>query len=228
MSIVTLAGGATTMTTREIAELTGKEHRHVLRDVEVLRSNLGELFVGYAQTWTHPQNGQTYPEFLLDKDTTLCLVSGYDAVVRMKIIKRWQELEAQQQAFNPASLSRLDILKLAIEAEQRAVDAEAERDKAIATKAHIGNSREATAMATASAASRKAAKLQIELDRSKEFATVKRMEMLYHGIEFKWRLLKETSAAMGVPAIDVFDANYGTVKAYHSSVWREAYAVEIH
>lgn len=32
---------------------------------------------------------------------------------------------------------------------------------------------------------------------------------------------------MGVAPIDVFDQNYGTVKAYHASVWREAYAVEI-
>ena len=32
---------------------------------------------------------------------------------------------------------------------------------------------------------------------------------------------------MEIPPIDVFDANYGTVKAYHSEVWREAYAVNI-
>lgn len=90
-----------TMTSREIAELTGKEHRNVLRDLDVLRNQLGELFVGSAQTWTHPQNGQRYPEYVLDKDTTLCLVAGYDAVVRMRIIKRWQELEARQVSSLP-------------------------------------------------------------------------------------------------------------------------------
>ena len=81
------------MTSREIAELTGKEHRNVLRDIRVLQEQLGELFGGYAQNWAHPQNGQTYEEFILDKDTCLTLVLGYDAVARMKVVKRWQALE---------------------------------------------------------------------------------------------------------------------------------------
>lgn len=54
-----------------------------------------------------------------------------------------------------------------------------------------------------------------------------KLEMLYHGTKFNWRLLKSTAAEMEIPPIDVFDANYGTVKAYHSEVWREAYAVNI-
>jgi hypothetical protein len=39
--------------------------------------------------------------------------------------------------------------------------------------------------------------------------------------------LKEASAQIGVPPVDVFDQNYGTVKAYHANVWRDAYGVEI-
>lgn len=83
-----------TMTSREIAELVGKEHKNVLRDVRVLKDQLGDLFGGSAQTWAHPQNGQSYEEFALDKDTCLTLLLGYDAVARMKVVKRWQELEA--------------------------------------------------------------------------------------------------------------------------------------
>jgi hypothetical protein len=105
-------------------------------------------------------------------------------------------------------------------AEARALEAER-------TKAWIGSSREATAMATASAAVREKKRLEIELDHSKEYATVKRMEMLYHGQKFNWRLLKSTAIEMGIPPIGVFDANYGQVKAYHADVWREAYALEI-
>ena len=95
------------------------------------------------------------------------------------------------------------------------------------TKAEIGNRREATAMNTASQAVKKVNKLEIELDQSTQYATIKRMEMLYHGQKFQWRELKGISREMGLRPIDVFDANYGTVKAYHAEAWREAYAIEI-
>lgn len=93
------------------------------------------------------------------------------------------------------------------------------------TKAQIGARREATAMNTASQAVKKVHQLEVQLDKSKQYATVKRMEMLHHGQPFNWRLLKSAAAEMGIPAIDVFDANYGTVKAYHADVWHEVYAV---
>lgn len=82
-----------TMTSREIAELTSKEHFHVMRDLRKLQEQLGDMFGGSIQNWIHPQNGQAYEEFVLDKDTCLTLLLGYDAVARMKVVKRWQELE---------------------------------------------------------------------------------------------------------------------------------------
>ena len=121
-------------------------------------------------------------------------------------------------------IEALEHLLLAKKAEQLAI---AQRDEAIRTKAQIGDRKTATAMATASAATKKANKLEIELDRSRQYATVKRMEMLYHGQSFNWRLLKSASADVGVPPVDVFDANYGKVKAYHADAWMEAYALPI-
>lgn len=97
---------------------------------------------------------------------------------------------------------------------------------AIATKAEIGSRREATAMATASTQARRAKRLQIELDRSQEWSTVKRMEIIT-GLKFNWRLLKSACSDLGIEPKDVFDPNFGTVKAYHADVWREAYALDI-
>jgi phage anti-repressor protein len=100
------------------------------------------------------------------------------------------------------------------------------REHAERTKAEIGSRREATAMATASVAVRKANQLSIQLDHLKDYATIKRMSMLYHGTPFNWREMKSASAIMNLPAIDVFDVNYQTVKAYHRDVWRAVYALD--
>lgn len=103
-----LAATAMTMTSREIAELTGKRHDNVMRDI---RAMLAELVQGgllssedtpAPQTWRHPHTGQTYEEFSLPKDLTITLVSGYSVAMRHRIVKRWQELESA--ASDPARL----------------------------------------------------------------------------------------------------------------------------
>ena len=88
-----------TMSTREIAELTGKEHRNVLVDTRKMLEELHgeEGMLTFQQTYTNGQNGQTYPMFSLPKRETLILVSGYSLPMRAKIIDRWQELEAKVQ-----------------------------------------------------------------------------------------------------------------------------------
>ena len=65
-----------------------------------------------------------------------------------------------------------------------------------------------------------------ELDKSKEYCTVKRMTLLTHGIKFDWVLLNEASVEMNIHPIYVFDLKYGTVPAYHKDVWIETYALE--
>lgn len=212
-----------TMSSREIAELCGKEHKNVLADV---RKMLEELGIDSAEFSAQYQDstGRSLPMFSLSKDLTITLIAGYSVSVRHRIVKRWQELEAQA---SPVPTSFAAALRLAAEQAERMEMLALERDHTVATKAHIGERREATAMNTASQAVKRANKLAVELDRSKQYATVKRMEMAYHGQQFNWRLLKSAATEMGIPAIDVFDANYGTVKAYHADVWREAYAIEI-
>lgn len=82
------------MSSREIAELTGKEHFHVMRDIRLMLNELGKNPAGYLQKWMHPQNGQEYDEFMLNEELTLTLVTGYSAKLREAVIKRWKELEA--------------------------------------------------------------------------------------------------------------------------------------
>lgn len=93
MSVIALHGGkAITMTSREIAELTGSTHDNVLKTV---RGLVDRGVVSRNETpYTHPQNGQTYTEFRLSYRDTMVVVSGYSVELRAKIIDRWQELEA--------------------------------------------------------------------------------------------------------------------------------------
>ena len=103
---MTAAAVALTMSSRDIADLTGKEHFHVMRDLRALQGQLGATFGGSIQKWIHPQNDQTYDEYLLDKNTVLTLLLGYDPVARMKVVKRWQELEAQAAPAVPQTMAQ--------------------------------------------------------------------------------------------------------------------------
>ena len=109
-----------TMSSREIAELVGKEHKHVMRDLRVLSEQLGDMFEGVVQVWTHPQNKQQYEEYAIKRDTCITLLTGYDSVSRMKVIKRWQELEAAQKPAIPQTYASalLEAGRLAMELEQ--------------------------------------------------------------------------------------------------------------
>ncbi|MGL5390852.1 MAG: phage antirepressor KilAC domain-containing protein [Shewanella sp.] len=106
-----------TMSSREIAELTGKEHSHVKRDIEVMCAQLNHPNLGGSE---YAHRGNAYIEYNIDKDLTLCLVSGYSAVMRMKIIKRWQELEQSTKPEIPQTYSAalLEAGRLALELEQ--------------------------------------------------------------------------------------------------------------
>lgn len=104
------------MTSREIAELTEKEHGHVCRDIASMLSDLSEKPMGYLHPWIHPQNKQTYYEYWLDRELTETLLTGYSAVLRRKVVARWRELESAIE--KPRELSTLDILEMATTAER--------------------------------------------------------------------------------------------------------------
>ncbi len=72
------------MTSKEIAELTGKRHDNVIRDV---RKMLDEIYpdgglLSFEDTYVNTQNGETYSMYRLDRKHTFILVSGYSAQLR--------------------------------------------------------------------------------------------------------------------------------------------------
>lgn len=111
-NMILSATATNTMTSREIAELTGKEHKNVLRDIDNLLKTLdSNMSRGFSMTYEgDPSNGYRY--FVMDRDSTYCLVSGYDANARMRIIKRWQELEANETKPTKVSVSKEERARL--------------------------------------------------------------------------------------------------------------------
>lgn len=88
------------MSTKEIAELTGKRHDNVMADARKMLAELHgqDRLLSFQATVERPNPSGGAPiastVFMLPKRETLVLVSGYSIEMRARIIDRWQELEA--------------------------------------------------------------------------------------------------------------------------------------
>lgn len=111
--------GAITMSSREIAELTGKQHKHVLDDIRKMLEDLGQTSAGFSADLPDAY-GRLQPAYSLPKRECLILVAGYSVVLRARIIDRWQELEAQvaKPAFQLPSTFSAALRLAAEQAEQ--------------------------------------------------------------------------------------------------------------
>jgi Rha family phage regulatory protein len=94
--VATLAHETGKMSSLEIAELTGRTHKNVIRDIKnLLKQGVSELNFELSSYKQQQPNGGTkeVPMFNLTKKGCLILASGYNAVLREKIIDRWEALE---------------------------------------------------------------------------------------------------------------------------------------
>ena len=98
-----------TMSSREMAELCGKEHRNVLSLIRLLVER-GVLKNSIPQNYFHEQNGQQYTEFLSDQRDSLVIVARLSPEFTAAVIDRWQELEQQVSASQPVIALPQDYL----------------------------------------------------------------------------------------------------------------------
>ena len=216
-----------TMSSREIAELTGKQHKDVLYDTRKMLEDLGIDSADFSAQYKD-STGRSLPCFNLDKELTLTLVAGYNVKLRLAIIKRWQELEAQQKPsfslpnfMNPAEAARA----WALEFEAKLVAIE-ERDHAVKTKMQISDKKTATAMATASAAVRETNKLKEQLGFCSKQATVIAVEKATHQ-KFNWTKLKAWCKQNNNQPVSVPDARFGEAKAWPAGAWLDCYGIDL-
>ena len=137
-----LSNTVVTMSSREVAALCEKRHDHVLRDIENLNATYTQM--GFPKVgegyYTHPNTGnQQHREFLLTHEQCIDLITGYRADVRIRINRRWQELEQANQTKLPQALPDFTNPAVAARAwaEQFEQREKAERNLAIAGGALI-------------------------------------------------------------------------------------------
>ena len=85
------------MTSREVAEITGKRHDHVMRDIREELESLesegleGQLIFGES-SYKNSQNKEQ-PMFIMGREGAMQIATRYSAAIRRKLIMRLEELE---------------------------------------------------------------------------------------------------------------------------------------
>ena len=197
-----------TMSSLDIAELTGKRHDNVLRDIDTMLAALtSEMKAGFKSSTYLDASGKPNRLVLMDKDSTICLVSGYDANARMSIIKRWQEFE-QNNSFNiPTTFAGA----LALAAKM----AEENEKLGVTVQGHI-----VTIHQQAEVIDHK----RIVTDESEDYISVARVRSMNPNQRYSGALLGRISDKLNIPVIPQHAAKGQiSVNTYHISVWELAY-----
>lgn len=106
------------MSSLEIAEVTGKEHKNVMRDIQNLLSQ-GVDKLNFERISYKDSMNRVRDAYQLTYKGVLILASGYNPVLREKIINRWEELEtgkaepkyAQQSPSQPKLSDKIQAAK---------------------------------------------------------------------------------------------------------------------
>lgn len=90
------------MSSREIAELTGKLHKHVLRDIRNMEPAWEKITQSkFGLSEYEDPTGRKLPEYQLTKREVLYVATKWNDETRAKLILRWEELENAQTKVNP-------------------------------------------------------------------------------------------------------------------------------
>lgn len=183
------------ITSLEVAEMVGKDHSKLLRDIRNYTEQLGQAKIGQSDfftesTYRNSQNKEQ-PCYLVTKKGCEFIANKLTGVkgtaFTAKYINRFHEMEDQLKPKAPQTY--LEALKALVAAEEAKEE------------------------------------LQAQLDVSKDWYSIKRVAAMngVDWKTFNWRKLKEKSIELGYGIKKIFDANYGEVNTYHRNAWEAAY-----
>lgn len=128
MNALTFMPPVLTMSSLEIEGLTSSRHDSVKRAIERCAErgaiSLPPLVEVKIQRERRAESVEVYQ---LDKRSSLIVVAQLCPEFTARIVDRWQELEAQvAKPMNPSELSRMEILRIAMDSEEARIRAEAQ------------------------------------------------------------------------------------------------------
>ena len=183
------------ITSLEVADMVGKEHNKLLRDVREYIDQLDESKIGHTDFFTESEYtdkaNRKKPCYLVTKKGCEFIAHKLTGVkgtaFTAKYINRFHEMEDQLKPKAPQTY--LEALKALVAAEEAKEE------------------------------------LQAQLDVSKDWYSIKRVAAMngVDWKSFNWRKLKEKSIELGYGIKKIFDANYGEVNTYHRDAWEAAY-----
>ncbi|MEO4013014.1 phage regulatory protein/antirepressor Ant [Pseudomonas rossensis] len=104
-------GEPLTMSSLEIAELTGKRHDNVRADIKKMAE---ELSLKIQEKFEASSGGRRSKAYVMERREVDILLTGYSTAMRAAVIDRWRELEAQ--AAKPQALALPDFTNPAMAA----------------------------------------------------------------------------------------------------------------
>lgn len=119
-TVANARSNVTKMSSREIAKLTGKQHKDVLYDCRKMFESLNLQSADFSADY-QDDRGRTYQEYWLDQDLTMTLMMGYSIPLRHKVATRWRQLESgealpQKSASHLPEFRRARAIKIEVEA----------------------------------------------------------------------------------------------------------------
>lgn len=200
---------------REVAEMIGKTHSNLMKDIQgskdgktvgiiptLTKSNF-DLVNYFIESSYKDAKGENRKCYLITKMGCELLGNKQQGekgiLFSAKYVERFNEYEKKLQEVN----SKANLLLMIYEGGKDAVIASKQL-----TEIEVGEA---------------VKPLEIELDKNKEWYSIKRVTKLMGCGKFDWRKLKEASKELGYDVERVFDKNYGTVNAYHIDAWNIVY-----
>ena len=93
--------GEQRMTSLEIAQLTGKQHYHLMRDIRKMEAAWEKVTQSKFGFSTYQDaTGRTLPCYSLTKTECLYIATKFNDEARARLVIRWEELESEKRIVN--------------------------------------------------------------------------------------------------------------------------------